>query len=332
MESGLFLLSIDRSSTHSSMNTHTPALALHGGAGTISRGMLSTAEENTYLDGLRLPLQEGWDLLRNGASSIDAVERVVELLEENPLFNAGAGSVFTHEGKHEMDASVMVGVDRSAGAVAGVSGVRSPVKLARLVMENSDHVLLAGEGALLFARSQDVRFESEEYFFNSYRFQQLERAREADRMVLDHSDITGGDEKKFGTVGAVACDQNGNLAAATSTGGMTNKRFGRVGDTPIPGAGIWADNRTCAVSCTGHGEYFMRSVAAYDLACLMEYRSLSLEEAARYLVQEKLTSFGAEGGLVAVDTTGSLVTPFNSEGMYRGVATADQFSVSIYAD
>ena len=241
-----------------------------------------------------------------------------------PLFNAGKGSVFTHEGKNEMDAAIMDGMRLKAGAVAFVRNVKNPVHLARLVMEKTEHVLLAAEGANQFAQEIGVEFADDEYFFTEHRWLQLQDAIAEGRVQLDHAAA-----KPVGTVGAVACDSNGHLAAATSTGGMTNKKFGRVGDTPIIGAGNYADE-LCAVSCTGHGEYFMIGVTAYDLAARMKYKGLGLEDAARETV-EHLTSIKGEGGLIAVDSNGSVTLPFNSEGMYRGFVTSDgQFHTAIY--
>ena len=329
-----------------SRETTAPTLALHGGAGTITRGKMTPEREAAYRAGLDAPLAEGERMLRDGADALDVVVRVVAMLEDNPLFNAGRGAVFTHDGTHEMDASVMRGSDRAAGAIAGVTGVRNPVALAQLVMEQTDHVMLAGRGAEEFARSIGVPFEDADYFHDELRHRQLLKARDAGRVQLDHTEESGGaegndagagtseglDEKKFGTVGAVACDVHGHLAAATSTGGMTNKKYGRVGDSPIIGAGTWADDATCAVSCTGHGENFIRTVAAYDLACLMEYRGMSLAEAADELVMNKLPQYEAEGGLIAVDTAGTIVLPFNSEGMYRASSGPDGRIIAIYGE
>ena len=312
------------------------ALALHGGAGTITKGSMSKAQEIEYQHGLREPLEEGRQMLRNGAEALDVVVRVVTMLEDNPLFNAGRGSVFTHEGNHEMDAAVMQGADRGAGGVAGVSGIRNPIELARLVMEKSDHVLLSGKGAEEFAKQMELPFANPAYFHTDHRYAQLLEAQKRGRVQLDHTESEEEShknrEEKFGTVGAVACDMQGNLAAATSTGGMTNKRWGRVGDSPLIGAGTWADNQTCAISCTGHGEYFMRWIAAYDLAALMEYREMSLEDAADFLVNTKLREAGGEGGLIAVDRHGRIALPFNSEGMYRGWTDGDQVQVEIYRE
>ncbi len=289
------------------------ALALHGGAGTILRSTMTPDLQAQYEAALKAALDAGYRILEESGSALDAVEASVRSLEDCPLFNAGRGAVFTHEGTHEMDASIMDGRDRSAGAVCGIAGVRNPVALARAVMEKSEHVLLAGKGAEAFARAEGLPFEDEAYFFTEQRHKQLEEAIAEGRMQLDHSDK----DKKFGTVGAVALDASGNLAAATSTGGMTNKRWGRVGDSPIPGAGTWASNDTCAVSCTGHGEYFIRAVVGHDIHCLMSYKGLSLREACDELVHDKLMKIGGEGGLIAVDAAGNITMPFNSEGMYR---------------
>ncbi len=300
------------------------ALAIHGGAGTILRSAMTPELEMEYRSGLENALRAGWGILENGGSSLDAVEAAVVSLEDCPLFNAGRGSVFTHEGKIEMDAAIMDGSHLKAGAVAFVRNVKNPVKLARLVMERSEHVLLAGDGADMFAEEVGVELEDNTYFYTDFRWKQLEDAIAAGRVQLDHAA-----PKPVGTVGAVACDVNGHLASATSTGGMTNKRFGRVGDTAIIGAGTYADD-VCAVSCTGHGEYFMLGVTAYDIAARMKYKGSSLEGSARETI-ERLTSIGGEGGLVAVDTQGNLVLPFNSEGMYRGsVGPTGEFKVDIY--
>lgn len=299
-------------------------IAVHGGAGTILRSVLTPEKEKLYHEALKLALDTGYDLLINGSSSTDAVQAAVMSLEDCPLFNAGKGSVFTHDSKHEMDASIMEGRQLSAGAVCGVSNIKNPVKLARKVMDKSEHVLLSGKGAEEFARQMNIETEPDSYFFEQSRYDQLMQAIKERTVQLDHSD------KKFGTVGAVALDSEGNLAAATSTGGMTNKRFNRVGDSPIIGAGTYANNSTCAISCTGHGEFFIRSVVAYDISCLMEYKGLSLEEACDLVVQKKLVKIGGEGGLIAVDNKGNICLPFNSEGMYRGFKSATREMTAIY--
>ncbi len=330
------------------------ALAIHGGAGTIIRSLMTSDLEEEYRRGLENALRAGWEILQKGGSSLDAVEAAVVSLEDFPLFNAGRGSVFTHEGKVELDASIMDGRSLSAGAVAFVNNIKNPVKLARLVMERSEHVLLAGEGANQFAEQLGVETAPDDYFFTDHRWEQLVAARQEGVVQLDHavsepgatgqprpadavqagslrSDVAEQAEtrpvgsvpktKPLGTVGAVARDSQGDLAAATSTGGMTNKKFGRVGDTALIGSGTYAENATCAVSCTGHGEYFMLGVTAYDVAARMKYKGLSLELAAGEAI-DHLTEIGGEGGLIAVDALGNVVLPFNSEGMYRGWLTA----------
>ncbi|OGX86604.1 isoaspartyl peptidase/L-asparaginase family protein [Hymenobacter glacialis] len=310
------------------------ALAIHGGAGTIARASLLPADEKRYRSALEAALDTGYGMLRDGASALDSVEAVVRSLEDCPLFNAGRGAVFTHEGHHEMDAALMAGHTRRAGAVAGVRQVQNPIRAARLVMDQTEHVLLAYPGADELAREHGLPLQSPDYFFTQHRFDQLQEALREGRMRLDHSQATPAPVPdpnwKKGTVGAVARDAHGHLAAATSTGGMTNKRYARIGDTPLIGAGTWADAR-CAISCTGHGEYFIRAVAAYDVACLMEYKNLSLEEACRVVVHDKLGPDGGEGGLIAVDAAGNVTLPFNSDGMYRGSRTeGGEAMIAIY--
>ena len=327
------------------------ALAIHGGAGTILRSQMTPELEREYRGGLEAGLKAGWDVLEKGGASLDAVEAAVASLEDFPLFNAGRGSVFTHEGKQEMDAAIMDGATLRAGAVAFVKNIRNPVRLARLVMERTEHVLLAGEGANQFAEQIGVPSEPDEYFFTEHRWLQLQEAIAAGRVQLDHftaetqrrgesepgAVATGSSDNpqsairnpQLGTVGAVACDTNGNLAAATSTGGMTNKKFGRVGDTPLIGLGNYADE-ICAVSCTGHGEYFILGVTAYDVSARMKYKGSTLEDAARETI-DQLTTIGGDGGLIAVDALGNVTLPFNSEGMYRGfVANENKLTVEIY--
>jgi L-asparaginase / beta-aspartyl-peptidase len=307
------------------------AIAIHGGAGTINKNLLTPELETEYRAGLLAALQAGENVLISGGSAVDAVEAAVMVLEDNPLFNAGRGAVFTHEGKHEMDAAIMDGSTLNAGAVTGISNVKNPVKLAHAIMDHSGFVLLAGEGANAFAKKMNLEFEPDEYFFSQYRYNQLMKVRDSDVVKLDHSATENGKpEKRFGTVGAVALDNNGNLAAATSTGGLTNKRFGRVGDTPLIGAGTYANNNTCAISCTGIGEYYIRTVLAHDISCLMEYKGLSLDEACREVIG-KLTAMGGEGGLIALDAKGNISMPFNSDGMYRGMKkSGEDFKVEIY--
>lgn len=283
------------------------ALAVHGGAGTIPRDEGGLSRTASYHDGLRRALTAGSDILAAGGGALDAVTEAVATLEDDWLFNAGRGSVFTTAGTQEMDASVMDGVDRRAGAVAGVFGPRNPVRAARAVMERSRHVLLIGEGALAFSRENGVAFCEPGYFHSEARWGELQRA-------LQHPDRQ---PPQYGTVGAVARDRRGNLAAATSTGGMTGKAPGRVGDTPIVGAGTYADNATCAVSATGHGEFFIRHGAAFAIAARLRHAGQSLDVAARAVIDE-LSTAGGSGGLVAVDRTGALALPFSTAGMYRG--------------
>lgn len=306
-------------------------IAIHGGAGTILRSSMTPDKEKLYTEALRTALQQGYAVLEKGGSALDAVETAVRSLEDCPLFNAGKGAVFNNAGTHEMDASIMSGNDLSAGAVSLIKRVKNPVSLARAVMEKSEHVFLCGAGAEEFAKQLNLEFAEDEYFYDAFRFEQWKKAQETEGSFLDHNVETGDTrhktqdktkDKKFGTVGAVALDANGNLAAATSTGGMTNKKFGRVGDSPIIGAGTYANNNTCAISCTGHGELFIRSVVAYDISALMEYRNLSLREACEEVVMKKLVKIGGEGGLIAIDKNGNIELPFNSEGMYRAMKSS----------
>lgn len=301
-------------------------LAIHGGAGTILRSSMTAELQKQYEQGLHDALQAGYSVLQGGGSAVDAVQAAVVSLEDFPMFNAGRGSVFNNAGGHEMDASIMDGKNIVAGAVSGIRNVKNPVLLARTIMDKSEHVLLCGQGAEQFAKQQGLQFEDDTYFYVQHRYEQWQQALKEDSISLDHND------KKFGTVGAVALDENGNLAAATSTGGMTNKKFGRMGDSPIIGAGTYANNNTCAISCTGHGELFIRAVVAYDISCLMEYKGLSLREACDVVVHDKLVKIQGEGGLVALDKHGNIELPFNSEGMYRGYATETERKVMIYKD
>lgn len=314
------------------MNSY--AIAIHGGAGTILRSTMTSEKETNYKNGLEEAIRSAEIILKNGGASIDAVEAAIRTLEDNPLFNAGKGAVFTNEGKNEMDASIMNGKNLMAGAVSGVSNIKNPISLSRAVMERSEHVFLSGIGAMEFAKKNNFAFLPDEYFFVQMRYDQLQQAKESDSVMLDHSEnkFENG-EKKFGTVGAVALDIHGNIAAGTSTGGMTNKKNGRVGDTPIIGAGTYANNNTCAVSCTGHGEFFIRSVVAYDISCLMEYKGLTLKQACDYVVNDKLVKIGGEGGLIALDAKGNIELPFNSEGMYRAMKKSDgDIYIGIYKD
>lgn len=308
---------------------HKYTLAIHGGAGTILKENMTAEMEQAYRNGLEDALNAGFRLLQNGGSAIDAVKAAVISLEDNILFNAGRGAVFAKDGGQEMDASIMDGRNLMAGAVSAVTNIRNPIELAHAVMTKSEHVMLNGDGANAFAESINIKTEPDEYFFSEFRYDQWLKMRETEGAALDHNVQIA--DKKFGTVGAVACDQFGNIAAATSTGGMTNKQFGRVGDSPIIGAGTYANNKTCAVSCTGHGEIFIRAVAAYDVSCLMEYQGLSLQQAMEKVVLDKLVKMEGEGGMIGVDANGNAALIFNSAGMYRGLQNSDGIKeVNIY--
>lgn len=320
-------------------------LVIHGGAGTITRQNLTPDKEKAYTEALQQALEAGYSVLKKGGTSLDAVEAAIRYMEDSPLFNAGKGAVFTNEGKNELDAAIMDGKTLKAGAIAGVTTIRNPITTARRVMEHSEHVMMVGKGAEKFAAQQGMEIVDPSYFRVEQRYQQLLKAKEKEKIQLDHSEDPKPEPKpskkqgslntifmegqKFGTVGAVALDQYGNLAAATSTGGMTNKRYGRVGDAPIIGAGTYANNLTCAVSATGHGEYFIRSVVAYDISALMEYKGLTVQQASEEVVMKKLVERGGEGGVIALDRQGNFAMPFNSEGMYRGYIKADGSSQAL---
>ncbi|WP_104654935.1 isoaspartyl peptidase/L-asparaginase family protein [Ralstonia insidiosa] len=317
----------------------TPILAIHGGAGTITRTAMSADKEAAYERALNDILAAGQRILVDGGSALDAVTEAVRLLEECPLFNAGKGAVLTSAGTYELDASIMDGATLAAGAVTCVKRLRNPILAARAVMERSEHVLFTSEGAEAFAQAQGLEFVEPDYYYTEARYAQWQRARQQDGMALLDHDAASlmakenapiDPDSKFGTVGAVACDAQGRLAAATSTGGVTNKKVGRVGDTPIVGAGCFANN-VAAVSCTGTGEMFIRAVAAYDVAAQMEYAAKSLADASDDVVMRKLMAINGRGGMIAVDAQGNVALPFNTEGMYRGFARgAEEPVVSIY--
>jgi L-asparaginase / beta-aspartyl-peptidase len=298
------------------------SIVLHGGAGTLLRSEITPETEAAYLNGLNEAATIGFTILKEGGSATEAVKRTVMALEDNILFNAGKGAVFTANGTHEMDAIIMDGRNRATGAVAGVTNIRNPVALAEAVMLHSEHVLLSGIGANAFAIAQGFEHTPDEYFFSQYRYDQWQKIKASGSSALDHS-VHLSTEKKFGTVGAAACDQHGNLAAATSTGGMTNKNYGRIGDTPIAGSGNYANNNTCAISCTGHGELFLRAVAAYDVSCLMEYKGFTLQQAMEEVTLNKLVAINGEGGMIGVDAQGNTAMIFNSEGMYRAMRASN---------
>ncbi|MEM1215555.1 MAG: isoaspartyl peptidase/L-asparaginase [Bacteroidota bacterium] len=308
------------------------AIVIHGGAGTITRADLTPEQEAEYRATLNAALDIGETILEAGGSALDAVEKTIHHLEDSPLFNAGRGSVFTNEGDNEMDASIMHGADRMAGAVGGINYVKNPISAARAVMEKSPHVLLTGFGARQFANEQGLQVMEPRYFYTEHRWQALQKAIAREKasgeaeIELDH------DERKKGTVGCVALDSNGDIVAGTSTGGMTNKRWNRLGDSPIIGAGTFADNTTCGVSCTGHGEYFIRWSVASDVAARMAYKNIDLATAADEVVNQELVRVGGEGGLVALDRYGNIAMPFNTEGMYRGYAKPGKRVVQIYKE
>jgi beta-aspartyl-peptidase (threonine type) len=307
------------------------AIAIHGGSGTIEKGGFSAEREAEVRATLERAVRAGHEILAAGGSSLDAVTRAITLLEDSPHFNAGRGAVFNAEGKNELDASIMEGANLNAGAVAAVHNVRNPVLLARKVMTDSVHVMLMGEGAEAFAREQGIVFEDDAYFHTDYRWQQLQKAKASSRP--DASYLSETPDTWFSTVGAVALDRDGNLAAGTSTGGMTNKQWGRVGDSPIIGAGTYADNRSCAVSATGHGEYFIRATVARDICARVQYSDASLAEAADQVVRQQLSAMGGDGGVIALDPQGNIALTFNTSGMYRAsIDTRGEVYVAIYGD
>jgi len=306
----------------------TIALAIHGGAGTIDPQSMTPEKEKAYKTGLENAVIAGKTVLEQGGTAVEAVEAAVCSLEDCILFNAGKGAVFTSEGKIELDASIMRGNDLEAGAACGIIGVKNPVKLARSIMEKSQHILFAGHGANAFAENEKLEIMPQSYFHSDFRWQQLQEVMGSEEIMLDHNA-----PKPIGTVGAVALDQYGNLAAATSTGGMTNKKFGRVGDTPIIGAGTYANNQTCAVSCTGHGEFFMKTAAAFNVHSRMDLLNENVEKASEHVINQVLLPIGGEGGLIAIDGQGNIAMPFNSGGMYRGKWKIDEEIITaIYND
>ena len=312
------------------------SIAIHGGAGTILKEDMTPELEAAYIKGLEDAVSAGYAVLEQGGSAVNAIKAAVVVLEDNLLFNAGRGSVFTKKGVQEMDAAIMEGKDLEAGAIAGVRNIRNPIELAAEVMHHSNHVFLSGKGANDFAIKQGIKLEPDEYFFSQFRYDQWKAMRDSDNYSLDHTH-QGLEElmkdKKFGTVGAAACDAEGNIAAATSTGGMTNKKYGRIGDSPLIGAGTYANNKTCAISCTGHGEPFIKAVAAYDVSAHMEYKHMSLHDAMDAVVNKKLVKMEGEGGMIGVDAKGNVSMMFNSAGMYRAMqSSTGEKIIGIYKD
>lgn len=318
------------------------AIVIHAGAGTIDKSNMTPGREKAYKAKLREALLAGYTILETGGNSLDAVQAAIVTLEDSPLFNAGKGAVYTNDETHELDASIMDGATLNAGAVSGVKTIANPIKLARAVMEKSGHVMLSGSGAEAFAAAQNMPSVGQEYFHTRHRLQQLREAqsKSTDRQNSGQRDrnlkkmpgvARSASADKFGTVGAVALDSNGNLAAGTSTGGMTNKRFGRIGDSPVIGAGTYADNRCCGVSATGHGEYFIRAAVAHDICARKRYKNISLQQAADEVVQQQLVSMGGEGGVVALDRQGNVAVSFNTPGMYRAaIDSKGNLTVEIY--
>ncbi|MDF1698119.1 MAG: isoaspartyl peptidase/L-asparaginase [Saprospiraceae bacterium] len=329
----LFSCSEKSSSTVKTMEVEKPeyAIVIHGGAGTILKKNMTQENEKAHREAMHTALDIGEAVLKEGGSSLDAVEQSIKFMEDSPLFNAGKGAVFTHAGTNEMDASFMYGKDQNAGAVGGISTIRHPISAARAVLEKSEHVMMAGKGAEDFAKSQGLEVVDPSYFYTERRWKSLQRIlnSESDKTELSESDDV---DKKHGTVGCVALDKDGNIAAGTSTGGMTNKKFNRIGDSPIIGAGTFADNATCGVSSTGHGEYFIRYTVARDIAALMEYGGKSLKEAGEIIINKKLVEKGGTGGVVALDRNGNIAMPFNTPGMYRGYAKPGERVVKIYKE
>lgn len=318
-------------------------LVIHGGAGTILKKNMGPGQEEAYNKALLTAMKIGYDILKGGGSALDAVEATVRFMEDSPLFNAGKGAVFTHDGKNELDAAVMNGKTLAAGSVAGVTTIKNPVSAARAVMEKSNHVMMVGRGAEEFAKIQGLEIVDPSYFYTERRWKEIRKAMIEDSMkIINEKRGKPGDgafyeavnhDYKFGTVGAVALDRYGNLAAATSTGGMTNKKYGRVGDVPIIGAGTYANNSTCAISCTGWGEFFIRLVMAKSISDMMEFKGTSLQDASNEMVMKRLPALGGDGGLIAVDKDGNIAMPFNTAGMYRGYVTnKEEPKVSIYKE
>ncbi len=314
-------------------NESSIALVVHGGAGTILKENMTLERESQYREYLSNALNIGYEILKNGGTSLDAIQAVIMQMEDSPLFNAGKGAVFTNEGTNEMDASIMDGSNLNAGAVAAIKNIKNPIQLARLVMEESPHVMLAQVGAVTFAEKYGIPKEDDDYFYTKRRWDDLQRAQQKNSESSELNRSLNNDDQIYSTVGAVALDKYGNLAAGTSTGGLTNKQFGRVGDSPIIGAGTYANNSTCAISSTGHGEYFMRLLTAYDISAIMEYSGKSIQEAAEIAIQDKLTNLGGTGGVIGLDIQGKIVMEFNTAGMYRGYIQSDgNPNVFIYKD
>ncbi|WP_410006664.1 isoaspartyl peptidase/L-asparaginase family protein [Aequorivita nionensis] len=323
-------------SKNSIEKTENFGIVIHGGAGTILKENMSDSLEAAYKAKLKEAISAGYEILKNGGTSLEAVTHTINVMEDSPLFNAGKGAVFTHEGSNELDASIMDGATLNAGAVAGVKHIKNPIDLARDVMQKSEHVMLYGAGAEEFAKTLGYKLMDTSYFYTKNRYESLQKVLEKEKsknekkVSFEDSYIKN---SKFGTVGCAALDKHGNLAAGTSTGGMTNKRWNRIGDAPIIGAGTYANNTTCAVSSTGWGEYFIRSVVAYDISALMEYKGMTLQEAASEVIQEKVPALGGDGGIVAIDKDGNVAMEFNTAGMYRATMNSEgELIIKIYKE
>ena len=325
----------DKNATNVKIEKQEFAIIIHGGAGTILKKNMTPEREAAYKAKLEEAIKVGYEILKNGGSSLDAVTKTINVMEDSPLFNAGKGAVFTNAETNELDASIMDGKTLNAGASAGTTNVKYPIDLARAIMDKSEHVMMAGSGAEKFAQEQGLEIVNPKYFYTERRFKSLQNAKKREQIELDHNDKTAFYDEdikdyKFGTVGCAALDKNGNLAAGTSTGGMTNKRWGRVGDAPIIGSGTYANNATCAVSSTGWGEYFIRAQVAHDISTLMDYKDLSLKEASK-VVLDKVADLGGDGGIVAVDKNGNMVAEFNTAGMYRATMNdKGELTIGIY--
>lgn len=321
-------------------------IVIHGGAGTILKENMSDSLEAAYKAKLKEAIFVGHEILKNGGTSLEAVTQTINVMEDSPLFNAGKGAVFTHEGRNELDASIMDGATLNAGAVAGVRHIKNPIDLARNVMQKSDHVMLYGPGAEEFAQTLGYKMMDTSYFYTQNRYESLQKVMKKETALQSSPSMHSGSltkssinnfedpfikDSKFGTVGCAALDKHGNLAAGTSTGGMTNKRWNRIGDSPIIGAGTYANNATCAVSSTGWGEFFIRSVVAYDISALMEYKGMSLQDAAKEVIQKKVPVLGGDGGIVAIDKDGNVAMEFNTAGMYRATMNSKgELKIGIY--
>ncbi|GHC43620.1 isoaspartyl peptidase/L-asparaginase family protein [Ulvibacter litoralis] len=343
---GLFVLFSCKNDTKTTSRTTIPTselqkidemhgIVIHGGAGTLLKKNMSDSLENAYKEKLKEAILIGDEILRGGGTAMEAVTKTINVLEDTPLFNAGKGAVFTHDEKNELDASVMDGATLNAGAVAGVTRIKNPIDLALSVMNDSPHVMLSGVGAETFAEEQGFSLVDPSYFYTEKRYQSLQKVkeREKNKAVSVSFDDPYSKDSKFGTVGCVALDKHGNLAAGTSTGGMTNKRWNRIGDAPIIGAGTYANNATCAISSTGWGEYFIRAMVAHDISAMMEYKGVTLQEAARIVIQEKVPALGGDGGIIGIDNQGNIAMEFNTAGMYRAHINAQgELTIKIYKD